>query len=336
MYSRYEISAPTQPMRAVVIEDTEGILKGHHDEQMIDGDSDFSSQESSFGQGMMDAMEDWSESSLMEDDTMILTDQERAWSLELKELARQNRDLKPLSDMAYAQFAITYKGNHQEALIKMENLQTFKDMYQVDGSPSQGEQYLNSIMKLQPGFLLGLDTDHKTGEGIIILDNSKNYPSRAFEVHPHDTVLEQNWRDHVVGNYYMLRTVQPNLLAIREGAVVLGESTGMGWHNVNMAYENRVKEEFWAHYPIKFKRWMIYNTNPMATIYWNLIRKLFPEDIRDSLHLGCDVDPKANKRITLTDIYLYPNVEASRQRVIQGAKELLEERLRNEESFRLL
>lgn len=94
------------------------------------------------------------------DVTMMITDEERNWALDLRDAVEAQGDLYMISDMELAQFAILTRGNTELAIQRIEGMQTFREHYKIDPiDVDLGVTCLRAMMDQQPGFLLHVDSD---------------------------------------------------------------------------------------------------------------------------------------------------------------------------------
>ena len=282
-------------------------------------------------------------------DPMKITEREREWAQAIKDAVEQagatNRTngrprLRPVSDTEYAQHALVSMGDAATALQRIENLHWFRDEYGIDDTPEQGVQCLHQWMNLQPGFLLRIDVCPDTGEGILVADHGAFYPSRALVCSSTDHTAEQNWKIHARGHYYLLRTLNPSLRSIREGVFALMEASTMSWGNYSSTYMHRMQQELRAHYPMKFKKCMVYNTSGVANLVYALAKRFMPRDFIKVVEVGCQIHQTDSiclkPPMTLPDLYLEPTSQAAQGYLLKRVGEILAMRAENEKNFRLV
>ena len=118
------------------------------------------------------------------DTTMWITAVERAWALEVKHAVESNKELEPLSDMWYAHHAIIAQGNLDEALRRIQIMQTFRQEYKINHSVEQAHHYLSELIEQQPGFLLNLDVDLEQQISVNAFDVGCFNPTKALQTDP--------------------------------------------------------------------------------------------------------------------------------------------------------
>lgn len=293
---------------------------------------------------IVDDSDDDDDASMVEIDRMRITGEERQWALTIKGKVEASTGtdtstgLRPLSDMEYAQHALASEGNIDQALRRIEHMQWCKEEYKIDDTPEQGRQCMMELMRAHPGFFLQLDIDFDTGEGIVATDVGAYYPSRSLKCSPTDRVMEQNWKIHIKGQYYLLRCLNPSLQSIREGFFILWEASTMGHANFDSTYSKRLHEEMRHHYPTQYKKCMIYNPSAEAHVLFAMAKVAgMPSKLPMVVEFGCQVhltDPSRPK-MTLRELYLQPNLEETTNRMLMRAHELLTSRSENERTFRL-
>jgi hypothetical protein len=119
--------------------------------------------------------------SVSNDPSMRLTEEERNWALELRQLVLDSDEPLPfpLTDMEYVQYAMVAQGDLKEAARRIHGMQAFRQEYGVDETLEQAEIYFQEWFRHQPGFMLHLDTDPETFEPIVVIDLSAFVPGIA-------------------------------------------------------------------------------------------------------------------------------------------------------------
>lgn len=286
------------------------------------------------------AEEDDEEEVYVPDTSMDLSNAERAMALRIKQAVEADPDLDNLLDMEYAQHAMCYTTNNDDhelsvALERIAGMQAFKREYGVDGSADQGVFYLDQFMTLQPGSILNLDICEMTGEGIFALNRGAVDPSVALKCSSSDRVIEENWRIHAIGMYYLFHTVQPSLESCREGIFFLADGHDFGWKNINATFTRRLIDEVWWNYPFISKKVMEYNSNSIIPIFWSIFKPMMPKNFTTEFEFGCTIESDSTHRRTLSELYLQPNQEEAKVHLLKRAHELLSTRAMNEKSFKL-
>ncbi|CAB9502467.1 expressed unknown protein [Seminavis robusta] len=286
------------------------------------------------------------------DPSMHLTAEERTWALQLRHVLQQQDDDEPLpllTDFEVAQYAIVTHGNIGEALRRIHGMHVFCQEYGIQESVDQAMIYFTEWFRHHPGHLLHMDTDPETCEPIVVLDLAAYFPGIATGHKPSNvaptksltkttTLVDVQWHIDVIKNYYQLHVSCSNFSSIRQGVFMIIDCDDIGWDNWSMEYSNRFHGELWAHYPIKFKSTLCYNTGSVANVCWNMIKPLMDSTMRESLQLGCQIVPEMEGTPApekLCELYLQPSLEMAQANLLQRIKELLTLRQINIQRFKL-
>jgi hypothetical protein len=275
------------------------------------------------------------------DSSMVVSDQERQWALELKHAVKASERLNlksPISDMELTHHAIIAQGNVVESMVRIEGLDRFRREYGIDQSVEQGLYFVLNFMKQQPGYLLHVDANPRTYEGIIVSDSAAFSEKSAFEATKSVNADEQ-WRICVGAIYYLHYAVlSPTLASVRQGISATVECDGVGWHNIGSEYISRLFEEMFSYLPVRYTQIRAYNTTVVANLLFSLARPFMSPNMRRSVQLGHQIADDTNLSggpWRLSDFYLQPSLEMAQLRVIQRVQALLTARLYHDKEFRL-
>jgi hypothetical protein len=283
------------------------------------------------------------------DPSMVISDQELQWALELKHLVNESERLNlecPMSDMELAHHAIIAQGNVVEALVRIEGLDRFRREYRIDQSVQQGLYFVLNFMKQQPGYLLHLDANPQTYEGIMVTDSAAFSDKCAREATP-TVSAEEQWRICVGAIYYLhYAALSPTLASVRQGISATVECDGVGWHNIGSEYISRLFEEMFSYLPVRFTHIRAYNTTVVANLLFSLARPFMSPNMRRSVQLGHQIiiadssDSTTNDHVMggprrLSEFYHQPSLEMAQHRVIQRVQTLLTMRFYHDKEFRL-
>lgn len=270
------------------------------------------------------------------DGTMRISPQERDWALAIKQAVEDHKDLKELTDMEYAHYAIICEGNLRNALKRISSMQDFREAYNVDNSVEQGFEMLAALMEQHPGYVLCIDVDSVTMEGLHVIDPGNCDPLIALSV---DSTkgADHNWKVLVLGSYYLFYAVQPVLTTVRAGNYTIADFSAVSWTILNMEFQSRLAGELLSNYPIKFSKFLAFNTGFVTNICWSVLKKIYPPAITGVLQLGCRVPLVGDQEVPLKleETYLQPSMKTAYERLLLRAKDLLSLRRKNEEFFRL-
>ena len=269
------------------------------------------------------------------DPSMILSDEERQWTLAIKEALHNSSHFADdfhLSDLAFAQQAIVAQGNVAEALVRIEGLQHFYEEYNIDHTLEQALYYMREFMLQQPGYLLHLDVSPLSQQAWMVTD------SAAFRFE-NALANDDHWKICVCGIYYAHYIMWTTFASIRQGMFSEVECDSVGWHNFNMEFVNRLFGELFSYIPIKFRVTRAYNTTVIANLLFSLARPFMSTSHKRSVQLGCQVmsnNDDTNPGIRrLSEFYLQPSVDVAMRRILKRTEELMQIRKYNEDTFQL-
>lgn len=275
------------------------------------------------------------------DPSMVISDQELQWALELKHAVNASGRLNlesHISDMELTHHAIVAQGNVVEAMVRIEGLDRFRREYRIDQSVEQGLYFVLKFMKQQPGYLLHLDANPQTYEGIMVTDSAAFSDKSALEATQTITADEQ-WRICVGAIYYLhYAALSPTLASVRQGISATVECDGVGWHNIGSEYISRLFEEMFSYLPVRYTQIRAYNTTVVANLLFSLAGPFMSRNMRRSVQLGHQIAEGTN--VTggprrLSEFYLQPSLEMAQHRVIQRVQALLTVRVYHDKEFRL-
>lgn len=275
------------------------------------------------------------------DPTMLLTALERDWSLAVKGAVEGSEDLVNLTDMEYAQFAITTKGDLQEALRRIHGMQLFRQHYKIDHSVEQALYFLRGHIRLFPGLLLNIDVDIEQNIGINACDLGYLQPDLILGTRPgivEDKAIDGNWGLFCCATYYIKFATQPSLAVIRNGLLELVDFKDYGWKNFSTAINGRIFEEVLAHIPMTWRHFLGYHTGVVGNVIVSMAKPLMNETWRKTISMGCQIVEEENSSDPprrLKDFYLQPSTEIAYENLLERARVLLTQRKQNEARFRL-
>lgn len=273
---------------------------------------------------------------IAQDTSMQLTEEERRWTQELKAAVDASEDVKSLTDMELAQQALTHNGHVLNALLSIKSMQEFRKMYGIDDTKEQGLQCLQALFDQQDAMFLEIDLNPQTQEASIVVDVREFCPRKATAI-IEGKPADHSWTTLVRGYYYLSRVAQPSLASIRHGLFLVVDCDGVGWSNFDNELDQRLHAELLSHLPMNYKKTMCYGTAMVSNIWWGLTKRLWSEQFRNVLELGCklvDTDPSRPPR-RLATMYRQPDLETVRRKMERRAMELLQTRENNDEEFTL-
>lgn len=264
--------------------------------------------------------------------SMSLEPDERDLALEIKKVVEEQSDgLPQLSDFMYAQHAIASQGCLATALDRIRGLQYFYEEYGIDESVDQGVHAVHQYLELHPTGLLHVDY-HDEGDSVAIVhDLGKVFPNKVFRLDK-EGLTDRHWKIHVMGSFYSTHALNPNLECIRNGHITLIEGSSFGWDNFSTKCERRLQEEYMLFYPLNPQKVLFYNTNVVINTLVGILKPVLPRHVQDAFEVGCQIE---GQEITLRDLFLQPTPEIAQANLLRNIQKLLQERAKNERSFRL-
>lgn len=256
---------------------------------------------------------------------MYITDAERERALEVKQAVEACEDLKPLPDFEYVHLALSCNGSIDVILDTAFKLQSFRELYRLEDSVEDGINTFQSLVEMQPGFIL--DVTYLPSEECYsgVCDLAANKPERVK--------TDADWRAFQGGFYYLMRAVASNLQVIRNGTSVLTECEGMGYNNLDIRFQERSVYELWSYYPCNWKECTWLNTPPAANMLYSVLKTILRKDLADAWTIGGTLPGYEGRLDTL---YKMPTAKAAVQSMLARMETYLAERYHNEQTFSLL
>lgn len=122
-------------------------------------------------------------------ETMVLSETEIRWALAIKGAAAAEEDLKPLKDYEYVQHALISKDDVEEAVEHIRSMQYFREEYNINDTPEEGEYLFRKFTEKHKGFLLSVDWDDSNGHFVVAYDYVRRNPA-AID-------YPEEWRMHL-------------------------------------------------------------------------------------------------------------------------------------------
>jgi CRAL/TRIO domain len=176
----------------------------------------------------------------------LLTPKERGWINEL-EAAIQNshEDFGKVSDFELAAHAIVAKDDTELALTRIRRLRKFKETNNIsnDMTVFQAIQLLHRFVHANPGFLQAFGTDTYERHVLAFRLQCLKFPPP----------FNHSEEDQFATLYYIFHALQPDLDAVRKGAIFLGDMEGITRHSFTLSLFNGGRSLSKESYPIKVK-----------------------------------------------------------------------------------
>ena len=182
-----------------------------------------------------------------DDTTMKLTGEERQWALDIKRAIEEDPELDNLSDFTYAQLALVDHQNVEAAVERAHRLQAFRNEYDIQDSPQQGQRFMERASELLPGFYLNLGYHkvHGISTCTLVADLSKCYLASSTS--------NADARNFLQAAYYTYHALNPNLEQIRQGCTFLMECDNFAWKtNYGLQFFQRYWTEIGSVYPLRY------------------------------------------------------------------------------------
>lgn len=250
---------------------------------------------------------------------MQLSEDERQQARAIKAAVQEDDELEEVPDMRYAQLALIDGDDVDRALERIRHFQLFKYEYQLEDSFDEGNRIMRSFFEKQPGAVLSVSYNAIDGNYVYIYDQV------AFN--PHSIQTPEDWRVALFFCYYVFQAMTPDVFAIRQGCVFIGECDGYDWTMVNVDCVRRLWDEVFSVYPIKIGELKCFHSGVVANILLSMLKPFFPRDLQHRINLGCQFEGR------LDTYYAVPTWEAAAQKTLKEIESFLCRRYYNESQF---
>ena len=164
-------------------------------------------------------------------------------ALAIKSAVQEDDDLQEIPDMRYAQLALIDGDDVDRALERIRHFQLFKDEYQLQDTVEEGNRIMKAFFDKHPNTVLTVSYNAIDGNYMYLYDQTK--------FNPHTIQTPSDWRVALLYCYYLFQAMSPDLFAIRQGCVFVGECEGYNWTLVNVECIRRLWEEVFSVYRIQ-------------------------------------------------------------------------------------
>ena len=192
--------------------------------------------------------------------SMMLSEEERNWGLEIKEALRRAACIDPelgptcqhISDMEIAQFAIVkYRGsvlNGVEQIVDMAyKMRCFREQFDIKDTFEDAMECVGAFMQQQPGFLLDMSYLPSEGCWHSSFDYAKLNPSVVAQCPEQHRIFQ-------AGLYYIVLAAAADFRGIRTGMINLSECDGMSFANFDARVFEKMCLELWIFHPMNYKQ----------------------------------------------------------------------------------
>ncbi|CAB9525087.1 expressed unknown protein [Seminavis robusta] len=258
--------------------------------------------------------------SLLDEKTMVLTQAEIRWAWAIKHAIKDSNDkssqndkgdksrpfLKEVSDYELAHLAMVTHGDVDDALERVEKIQYFKEEYRISDSAEEGMFLLEALQRQQPWFVVNLEYCKEHGHFTQVYDYAKLNPAAVD--YPND------WRVWLGGLYYIGMVCHSNLLACREGVVVIGECEGMEYRNFSVELLRRTWYHLVEFSPHIYKEYTWLHTPMVGNLQQSFVNSLMSPTFGDSrILVGCQFTGYEGR---LDELFKCPTEEAALARLM--------------------
>lgn len=257
--------------------------------------------------------------------SMYLRDEEKNLALRVKEAVESNEQLRPISDFECAHLALSCGERTMEQIMDVAyKLQCFREMYRLHDTVEDGVATTRQLMEMQPGLVLDVSYLPHEECYTVSCDMAALCPQRVK--------TEADWRIFQGGFYYWIRATATNITTIRNGLSIVTECEGMGFHNLDIALQERTVHELWSYYPARHKESIWLNTPPAANMLYGVLKRILRKELMESWKIGGSIEGYEGR---LDRLFLMPNAEIAGQALLRRLESYLTERYHNERTFRL-
>jgi hypothetical protein len=250
-----------------------------------------------------------------------LSDDERRWALQLKAAVESSPQLENLSDLQYVQFALAHSGDMDKMLQRVEGLQEFRHEYKILNTFDDGMAVIFECTKVHPFCLLSVAYDDVTENYGMIYDRSR-IQLDIIKTHA-------DWRKYLGQLFYVLHSLCPDPLSMRNGIFMIGEHGGMQRSAMSIDKHRILWDHFLSHYPVFFRSIKAFHTNGFANLAYSMMKLFLNREITDRIDVGCQFGTN------IASLYLLPSPEMSVLRLVRRLEVFLKTRYQNEASFSL-
>jgi len=279
------------------------------------------------------------------DVAMELSPLERQLSIDLKQALQQEDDMTRISDMLIAQVvlmelqrlrnslgseaaaaAAAVIPGEREAILasgmeRIRLLQTIKEEYEIHDTLDEARDVLRKCFDQHLNMVLAVDYDPFKDHFVVIYDSAAFRPSAMDEL-----------RTVIVSAYYTFHCMCPNFHSIRAGVVHLGETSDVGWRNVNPNIYKQIWSDILIPYPIYHRAVLWLNSSMIANLAYSFIKPVLPEDVKKRFVLGSRLDGYSGR---IDQLFKQPTPEVASALTLMKIGQFLATRITNEENFRL-
>ncbi|CAB9516313.1 expressed unknown protein [Seminavis robusta] len=251
---------------------------------------------------------------------MKLTQEERVWALEIKEMIENSPELDTkYNDFMYAQMAIITKGDLEDAMNRAHGLQDFRREYKILDTLEQGHMCMKKFIEILPLHWLSFSFSPSEGTYILVHDVSK------IDTNLLNTVSKvETW---MAASYYLHTSFSADMACIRRGCISMAECEGMDWtKKQDFKLIQAMISQLLTVYPF-IGEFRGFHTGTVFNVLASILRRILPSDFKDTFRTGYRFEGR------LDSFYLIPDVPTANRRLISRLCETLKRRYDNEQNF---
>jgi len=205
----------------------------------------------------------------------LLTDDERNWAMAIQK-AVQDADpefAKTITDLEYAQQAFVAKDKLSKALRRVRRLRDFKKEYGItnDLTAEDAIQAVKELDRLCPGLLQGFGKDEKNDRYVATWNFNCFLP----------VATPEEWRSCMLGLYFLMEAMNPDVASTREGIAVLADCEGLGWKNFSLEIEKRAAKLYQDAYPVRVKEITMIKAPAIFRVIYSLCKPFLSAHVRE-------------------------------------------------------
>jgi hypothetical protein len=211
-----------------------------------------------------------------------IDEDERLWIINLQdELRRNNKDLRPLSHFDLASHSVVCKNRPLKAVHRLRRLEKFKLQYNVPEHPTVYEaiKSVETFVHARPDFLQAISQD-SLGRWVL------SYQLQGLtdpSYHKAELTIEQEF----TALYFLLLAMQPDLEAVRNGTIWIGDLQNITVQNLPISIVNGVRALCRNAFPIKVRDAPCWNAPSRFSAVYALCRPFFSAHLTEKLVWDC-------------------------------------------------
>lgn len=266
-------------------------------------------------------------------DRMKLTEEERQWALELKDTVENYPDLDELTDFMYAQIVLAEKGDIDKAVDRAYALQGFRQDYDILDNFPQAKRILGRNLRRHSGMALDFYFGENgafvhgvsSGDRYVIVGDWTKIDITSF-------ADPEEKKAMIAGAYYIQHCYNPDLEAVRKGALFLFECEGFMWKApkmLNFDIFRLIFEGVLGLYPLNAYKMMFFHTGVVMNTLLSMLRKYVPASLHKTFVVGCQAPTRLDK------FCLLPSPKVATEKILRDMTECLRRRYEAEANFKL-